>query len=434
MSAPPLLRYDGRPRLLGGWLATGRAASLAEHTRVNGPLPLGAVRRLPETVTSAGLRGRGGAWFPTGRKLKTVARNGRAAGGSHVVVNGAESEPAAGKDKLLLGATPHLVLDGAELAALAVGATKVTVCVHRGTGLARTVEAAIAERAAAGWGGASIGLSLAVLEPPRWYVSSESTALANFVGGGEGKPRDVSAYREGVGGKPTLVSNTETLAHLGLIARHGPDWFRMAGTGEAPGTALFTVSGAVRARGVYELPVGVTGNEILRVAGGATEPLQAVLVGGYGGSWMSPGALAAPFTPEALAPLSASPGAGVVVALPVGACGLVETVRVAAWLASQNARQCGPCFNGLPAIADDLARVTWARDRTALDRLRFRMNMVNGRGACAHPDGVVKLASTALRVFGACVDRHLHGQGCPGLYRPPMLPVPAPPSPSEGWK
>jgi NADH:ubiquinone oxidoreductase subunit F (NADH-binding) len=244
----------------------------------------------------------------------------------------------------------------------------------------------------------------------------------------------VSAYREGVGGKPTLVSNTETFAHLGLIARHGPEWFRMAGTGDAPGTALYTVSGAVRARGVYEHPVGVTGNDILQTAGGATEPLQGVLLGGYGGAWVAPSVLAVPFTPEALKPWGASPGAGVVIALPAGACGLVETVRVAAWLASQNARQCGPCFNGLPAISDDLARVTWARDRMALDRLRFRMGMVNKRGACAHPDGVVTLVDTALRVFGGCVERHLAGHGCPGLYRPPMLPVPAPPSVREGWR
>jgi NADH:ubiquinone oxidoreductase subunit F (NADH-binding) len=434
MTTPQLVHYDGRPRLLGGWLSTGRPMSLREHATVNGALPLGAVPGLVELVEAAGLRGRGGAWFPTGRKLSSVATNGRAAGGAHVVVNGAESEPAAGKDKLLLRAAPHLVLDGAELAALAVGAKKVTVCVHRGTGLAQSLAAAIAERTAHGWGGAAAGLSIDVVEPPRWYVSSESTALANFVGGGPGKPRDVSAYKEGVGGKPTLVSNTETFAHLGLIARHGADWFRQAGTEDAPGTALFTVSGAVRGRGVYELPVGVTGNEILRVAGGATEPLQAVLLGGYGGCWVIPNVLGVPFTPEALKQWGASPGAGVVVALPAGACGLVETVRVAAWLASQNARQCGPCFNGLPAIADDLARVTWARDRGALDRLRFRLGMVNKRGACAHPDGVVMLVDSALRVFGGCVERHLAGPGCAGLYRPPMLPVPAPPSVSEGWR
>src|SRR5207249_5176228 len=134
---------------------------------------------LVDMVGAAGLRGRGGAWFPTGRKLSTVRDNGRKHGSAHVVVNGAESEPAAGKDKLLLRAAPHLVLDGAELAALAIGAKQVTVCVHRGTGLAQVITAAIADRASGGWGGRTVGLTLKVMEPPRWYVSSESTALAN---------------------------------------------------------------------------------------------------------------------------------------------------------------------------------------------------------------------------------------------------------------
>ncbi len=431
MSAPQTTRYDGRPRLLAGWQATGRTALLAEHAQVNGVFPAQAVPHLIQLVTASGLRGRGGAWFPTGRKLATVAENGRAAGGAHVIVNGAESEPAAGKDKLLLRAVPHLVLDGAELAASAVGASRVTVCVHRGAGLSDGLRRLVAERSAAGWGS---GLPVEVVEPPRWYVSSESTALANFVGGGPGKPRSVSTYVAGVDGKPTLVSNTETLAHLALIARHGPDWFRGAGTAEAPGTALYSVSGAVRAPGVHELPIGATGWDVLGAAGGQASALQAVLLGGYGGTWAPVDALALPFTPEALKQVDAAPGAGVVVALPQGACGLVETVRVASWLAAQNARQCGPCFNGLPAIADDLARLTWGRDHQALDRLRFRLGVVAKRGACGHPDGVVKLAATALRVFAHDVRAHLAGVGCPGWHRPPLLPVPTPPNPSEGWR
>ncbi|CRK60738.1 putative Fe-S, FMN containing oxidoreductase [Alloactinosynnema sp. L-07] len=423
MSAPQIAQHHG-PRLL-----TGRHIPLDEHARANGPFPV--VPNLIEVVTQSGLRGRGGAWFPTGRKLATVAENGRAAGGAHVIVNGAESEPCAGKDKLLLRSVPHLVLDGAELAALAVGARKVTVCVHRGAGLADGLRTLIAERAARSWGS---GLPVEVMEPPRWYVSSESTALAHFVDGGPGKPRSVSTYVSGVDGKPTLVSNTESLAHLALIARRGPSWFRAAGTAEAPGTALYSVSGSVRATGVYELPVGATGWDILDAAGGRTAPLRAVLLGGYGGTWISPDVLAHPFTPEALKRVDASPGAGVVVALPQGACGLVETVRVASWLASQNARQCGPCFNGLPAIADDLARLTWAQDQTAHDRLRFRLGVVNKRGACGHPDGVVKLAATALRVFAEDVRAHLAGIGCPGWHRPSLLPLPTPPSPNEGWR
>jgi NADH:ubiquinone oxidoreductase subunit F (NADH-binding) len=431
VSAPVRTRYDGRPRLLAGWTATGRAAGLAEHANAHGALPTAAVPDLIAMVTASGLRGRGGAWFPTGRKLATVAEYGAAAGTAYVVVNGVESEPAAGKDKLLLRAAPHLVLDGAELAAMAVGAREVTVAVHRGTGLAASLGAAVAERAAHHWGS---GLPVTVVEPPRWYVSSESTAVANFVGGGPGKPRTESAYRHGVKGRPTLVSNAETLAHLALIARFGPDWFREAGTSDAPGTTLFTVGGAVHRRAVYELPVGATGHDVLRPAGGPSERPQAVLLGGYGGSWVGMDALALPFTPEGLRPVGAAPGAGVVVVLPAATCGLAETARVASWMASQNARQCGPCFNGLPAIADDLARITWGRDGLALNRLRHRLGMVDGRGACAHPDGVVRLVSSALTVFADDVAGHLAGNGCAGLWRQPVLVVPQPPDVSEGWR
>jgi NADH:ubiquinone oxidoreductase subunit F (NADH-binding) len=361
-----------------------------------------------------------------------VAANGARAGGAYVIVNGAESEPAAGKDKLLLRVAPHLVLDGAELAALAVGAREVTVCVHRGAGLLAVLRAAVAERAAARWGG---GVRLAVVEPPRWYVSSESTALARFVDGGPGKPRSVSAYRSGVGGKPTLVSNAETFAHLAMIARYGAEWFRQAGTDEAPGTWLVTLSGAVHRPGVYEVPVGASAADVLRLAGGATEPWQAMLLGGYGGAWLPAGeTVAHPLTPESRDVLGCGPGAGVLVGLPAGACGLAETVRVASWLAAQNARQCGPCFNGTPAIVDDLARLTWGRDRQAYDRARFRMAMVNRRGACAHPDGVVQLVNTALHVFAEDVQRHLADGGCPGLAHRPVLPLPALPAPDEGWR
>jgi NADH:ubiquinone oxidoreductase subunit F (NADH-binding) len=419
-------------RLLAGWLRSNAPAGLSEHAYQHGSLPTGAVPTLIETVDQAGLRGRGGAWFPTGKKLATVAANGAKAGGAYVIVNGSESEPAAAKDKLLLRVAPHLVLDGAELAAAAVGASQVTVCVHRGVGLAASIERAIAERTAHRWG---LGVTIDVMETPRWYVSSESTALARFVGGGPGKPRAVSAYRDGVRGKPTLVSNAETFAHLALIARNGPGWFRQTGTHRSPGTWLVTLTGAVRRPGVYELPVGVSAADVLRTAGGATEAWGAMLVGGYGGAWLPAGdTLAQPLTPESRDVLGCGPGAGVLVGLPASACGLAETVRAAGWLAAQNARQCGPCFNGAPAIVDDLARITYGRDRQAFDRARFRMAMVNKRGACAHPDGIVQLVNTALHVFAADVEQHLQQGGCPGLRHRPVLYIPELPSIDEGWR
>ncbi|SMC62716.1 NADH-ubiquinone oxidoreductase-F iron-sulfur binding region domain-containing protein [Kibdelosporangium aridum] len=418
MSAPAQ-RYDGRPRLL-----SNQARSITEHAKAVGALPTSVVPQLIDMITASGLRGRGGGWFPSGRKIASVA--GRA--NPYVVVNGMESEPAAGKDKLLLRLAPHLVLDGAELAALALGADRITVAVHRDTGLARHMMNAIADRVAAGWGKVEIDVS----EPPNWYVSSESTAVASFVGGGEAKPKADSARVSGVNGRPTLVSNVETFAHIALIGRYGPNWFRQAGTGDSPGTALFTVSGAVRSPGVYELPVGITGETILRVANGVREPISAMLVGGYGGAWIPPTQLHRPFSPEGLEPLGASLGAGIVVALPARTCGLFETVRVATWMADQTAKQCGPCFRGLPAIAEDFAMIARDGSRKAYERLRFRLGVINGRGACAHPDGVVKFVDSALKTFALDIRRHLSGQLCPG--GPRVLPIPELPSESEGWQ
>jgi len=432
MTVPTATQAGAGARLLAGWLRSNAPAGLAEHGYQHGALPAGAVPQLIETANAAGLKGRGGAWFPTGKKLATVAVNGAKAGAAYVVVNGSESEPAAAKDKLLLRVAPHLVLDGAELAAAAVGAREITVCVHRGVGLAAGLRHAVGERTAAGWG---LGVAIDVLETPRWYVSSESTALARFVSGGPGKPRAISAYKEGVRDKPTLVSNAETLAHLAMIARHGPAWFRQQGTADSPGTWLVTLTGAVRRPGVYEMPVGATAADVLRQAGGASEPWQAMLLGGYGGAWLPAGdTLAIPLTPESRGVLGTGPGAGVLVGLPAGACGLAETVRAASWLAAQNARQCGPCFNGAPAIVDDLARITYGRDRQAFDRCRFRMAMVNKRGACAHPDGVVQLVNTALHVFAADVEQHLRTGGCPGLAHRQVLTIPELPPVSEGWR
>lgn len=405
----PQQGYDGRPRLLAH-----QAARLVDHVRALGPLPV--VPQLADMLAAAGLRGRGGAWFPTARKLTSIAGKDK----PYVIVNGMESEPAAGKDKLLLRRAPHLVLDGAELAARELGADTVTIAVHRGTGLAQHLMSVVADRVIAGWG---TGIQFTVVEGPRWYVSSESTALASFVGGGEGKPRSVSARESGVDGRPTLVSNVETFAHMALITRYGPNWFRMAGTGEAPGTALFTVSGAVQHVGVYELPVGVTGDTILRVAGGIREPISGVLLGGYGGTWVTPAEMCRPVTEI---------GAGVVVAMPSRACGLLETTRVAAWMADQSAKQCGPCFKGLPSIADDIRRITMDGDRQAYDRLRFRLGVINRRGGCAHPDGVIKFVATAFKVFNQDVRRHLSGHHCPPA--PQVLPLPAPPTESEGWR
>ena len=275
-------------RLLGGRLE-GSAQSLAEHQALLGPLPpvLGRGGDLLDELERSGLCGCGGGGFPVAGKWASVL----AARSSSplVLANGAEAEPASFKDAWLLQHRPHLVLDGAELAAQRLGAREAVLVVSEAAVASRSaVEAALAERAERA-GGRRSGVRVRLLACPDRYVSSEESALVALLEGRAALPtsrRERPAVR-GVQGRPTLVQNVETLAHVALIARWGGDWFRGVGTLASPGTRLLTVSGAVTAPGVVEAGLDQTIGEVLEGAGAVREQTRAVLVGGYFGCWLS---------------------------------------------------------------------------------------------------------------------------------------------------
>ncbi|MFI8499595.1 NADH-ubiquinone oxidoreductase-F iron-sulfur binding region domain-containing protein [Streptomyces sp. NPDC085524] len=423
---------DVEARLLSGWYAAERPATLADHLGHHGPAPVSSSTSSPlvEAVEAAGLTGRGGAGFPTARKLRAVAERG---GRAVVVVNAMESEPASRKDQFLLAVAPHLVLDGAVLAAVAVGADTVHVCLPRTrTAQHQQLNAAMDERRRARLD--PVRLRLHAL--PHAYVSSESTALVRWLNRGPARPQGSPprTHERGVSRRPTLVNNAETLAHLALIARHGPDWFRQTGTPHEPGTLLVTVTGTVAVPGIQEVPLGTPLAAILDRAKGPTEPVQAVLLGGFAGTWLPAEHLRTPLTRRDLAPLGAAPGAGVLIALPHAACGLGETARMLAYLAAHGARQCGPCRFGLPAVADDFAMLAAGQaDPDLLPRLHRRVGLLPDRGACRHPDGAARLAASALRTFADDVDHHVTHGPCPAAAGAPRLPVPAP-TPPETWR
>ncbi|NUP46616.1 MAG: proton-conducting membrane transporter [Catenulispora sp.] len=406
--------------------ATGPSyADLAVHLRCHGPLPAADPAWIIEVVDRSGLTGRGGAAFPTGRKLRAVAGGSRRSGAPVVVANGCEGEPASSKDRTLLLKAPHLILDGIALAARAVGAQDMRLCVHEDqTDVIRTLRQALGERRAAGAPGADVEI---VTVPDR-YVASEESALVQLLNGGPALPLATPPrpFEKGVRGRPTLIDNVETLAHLALAVRHGADWFRSAGTPDAPGTALVTLGGAVAVPGVYEVELGLSGAELLAVAGGPVEPLRAVLCGGYFGAWLRSDRFApARISARGLQNAGAAMGAGVFLALPATSCGLAETARVARYLAAQSAGQCGPCLNGLPALADALTGLAMRGDRKAATTIASLAPYVAGRGACRHPDGAVRLVTSALSEFGDDLRLHTSRGPCAGLRRAPILPVPA---------
>lgn len=379
-------------------LADGDGGRLDRHVARHGRMPSLDPGQVIGLARDAGLTGRGGAGFPVWRKLSAVAGSGR---DTVVVANAAEGEPASGKDKALLAYQPHLILDGLQLAARAVGAR--TARFYGLSGVLPGVRALLESRREAGLDAVPVMLHAA----PDAFVAGEKSAVAAAVSGRGAVPGDKLVRTTGTG---LLVQNVETLAHLAMIGRYGAGWFRSQGTADEPGTFLATVGGAVAEPGVIEAAYGVTLGELLAGAGGPVAPLGAVLVGGYHGGWVPPDP-ALRVSRAGLAPFGASPGAGVVVALPSSACGLVETARIAGYLAGQVSGQCGPCVNGLPRLADTLGLLAARRAAPGLPAEVARLAaLVSGRGACRHPDGTARLIESALRAFAADVAAHLAGR------------------------
>jgi NADH:ubiquinone oxidoreductase subunit F (NADH-binding) len=255
-------------------------------------------------------------------------------------------------------------------------------------------------------------------------VTGEESAVVNFLNSGASLPTFVPPrpFERGYRGRPTLIQNPETLAQMALIARFGALWFRELGTTADPGSALVTISGAVRAPGVYELAFGTPMTDLLAAAGGSSEPIQALLVGGYFGTWVdASAAVGLRLAREDLRSVGCSLGSGVLIALGDSACGLHESARVIAYLADQSAGQCGPCLYGLRAIADAVgALASGVAHPSERARVLRWCSEVRGRGACHHPDGAVRFVESALRVFDADVESHRRGR-CQA--RPAGLPL-----------
>jgi len=414
--ATPLL-----PRLFAGPALRSGAEAYADHLARLGRLPsIGSGTGLIRELQESGLLGRGGAGFPVGRKWASVAE--RAIGpGAVVLVNAAEGEPLSHKDRSLLVLRPNLVLDGAELAAEAVGADEIVLYVgERHESAARSLERAVTERARADRGrrhpGSRAGIRL-LLAPDR-YVSGEESAAVHFANESDARPTVTPPrpYERGVGGRPTLVQNVESLAYVALIARHGAVWYREPGRGEARGTALVTVTGPEGRPLVHEIELGTTVGAIARL--GETpvqqDETQAVLLGGYFGRWLGADrAWDLPLDPLAMRTADLSLGAGVVSFLSARTCPVIATARIADYMARQSAAQCGPCVFGLRSIADALIRIARVESRgDDLANLERWAVQVRNRGACRHPDGAIGLLISALDTFGHEVVRHHRRQGC----------------------
>ena len=410
---------DPHARLLGG---PESRESLPDHLARLGDLPRWPARHpdLLETIRRSGLTGRGGGHFPLARKLEAALRGTDPA---VVVVNGTESEPASAKDQLLLQLRPHLVIDGALTLAAACAASDIVIAVHAGSAALRSVTAAIEER--------DDCTSVDVALVPNRYIAGESSSLVSWLGGGPAVPtsRSRPTAECGLYGRPTVVSNTESVCHVGLLARYGDSWFREAGPWNAPGSLLITVAGDVAVPGsVLEVLHPVSVSDLLAEACVPDPRWQAALIGGYAGTWVSrEDASSILVQPGKGAPGTVGIGCGLIGVIGPDRCGLAEASRIVSWLAAQRAGQCGACSYGLPLVAEELDLVaTGGRSlRRSQRKVASLAHLVAGRGLCGLPDATIAMAESSLVVFGYEAELHRRGR-CTTADEAGAFPLPSP--------
>src|SRR3954452_16871275 len=300
MASPPAPLISGPMTLVHRVLPPQPLLALEAYRKAHGGEGLDAARQVePEAliaeVEASGLRGRGGGGFPTGTKWRTVAADRPPDAASTVVVNGAEGEPGTFKDRTILRTNPFAVIEGALIAALAVGADEVIFGIKKSfTTEARNLVAAIEEVKGAGW---ADGVTLRVFEGPNEYLYGEETALLETMDGRYPFPRITPPFRRGVrdvvdsegdaraesglsahvemagpgsafAAAPTLVDNVETLANIPHIISRGANWFRTEGTEQSPGTIVCTVTGMTQRAGVGEVIMGTPLREVIDEIGG----------------------------------------------------------------------------------------------------------------------------------------------------------------------
>ncbi|HSH23110.1 MAG TPA: NADH-ubiquinone oxidoreductase-F iron-sulfur binding region domain-containing protein [Acidimicrobiales bacterium] len=376
-----------------------------------------------ERVLASGLRGRGGAGFPTGRKWQTVAENNSPTSPATVVVNGAEGEPGTFKDRTILRRNPFLVVEGALIAARAVGADMVIFAMKRSfEGELVRMRAAIEEAEDAGW---SQDVELIVFEGPDEYLYGEESALLETIDGRWPFPRIVPTFRRGLRSLateeapegPALVNNMETIANVARIIARGPDWFRTVGTPDSPGTAVCTITGYTRQHGVGEVHMGTPLREVIDLVGGGPRPgrqIKAVLSGVANGI-ITADNLDAPVSYEGLAAVGSGIGSAGFIVLDDTVDMAAVAAGVARFLAVESCGQCSPCKLDGMTIATHLTKVSVSAGRSHdYEVARHRLGTVTERSRCFLATQQQMVVGSILNHFPEEFDGHVSGEA-PGV-------------------
>jgi NADH-quinone oxidoreductase subunit F len=421
---------------------------LADHEARGGGDGLVAARKLDggeviDVVRAAGMRGRGGSGFPTAVKWSTVAAYRSDVMPTTVVVNAAEGEPGCYKDRVLLTRDPYAVLEGALIAAHAVGGDSVIVAIKRTfTEVATRIDRAITELEDAGWCEKD---QISIFEGPSEYLYGEETGLLETIDGRYPFPRITPPYRRGVDelvdsdsdlatgsssaahveiagatddnlGAPTLVSNAESLSHIPMILARGADWFRSVGTEQSPGTIVCTISGQVRHPGVAELEMGTTLREAIDTIGGGPLPGREVraVLSGVSSAIVVADQLDTPLTYEAMAAIGAGLGAGGYLVYDDTTSPVAIAAGVAHFLAVESCGQCRHCKQDgllLAGLLRDLA-ASQVHD-VDVSQIRARLDIVADGARCNLPYQQQAVVGSVLERFPEDVEARVHGHAPP---------------------
>jgi NADH:ubiquinone oxidoreductase subunit F (NADH-binding) len=388
---------------------------------------------LIDIITASGLRGRGGAGFPTGTKWRTVSSFASAMVPATVVVNAAEGEPATFKDRLILRRNPHAVVEGAIIAARAVGADRVAIALKDSfVPERRCLTEAIADCRAAGW---CDDVNVGVVTGPAEYLFGEETGLLEVVDGRPPFPRIAPPYRHGLdeigpdpdepagtamaspanpaGPPPTLVNNAETMANVPAIVANGPDWFRAIGTAESPGTLVCTITGATARHGVAEIPMGTPlGSAIALIGGGPTHRRRRLVaaMSGVANPLLTAEQFDTPLTYEDMRAAGSGLGAGGFMVFDDTTDFAAIAAGVARFLAVESCGQCTPCKQDGLAIAQRLARICRGEaSDVELAEVSDRLGTVADGARCFLATQHEQVVQSILRRFPDHFRRHLDG-------------------------
>lgn len=413
-----LTRSFGLPRSesIDTYLANGGYEALRKVLREYTP------EQVIEIVTASGLRGRGGAGFPAGRKWAFIPKDPQIE--KYVCVNTDEGEPGTFKDRELVEKDPHQVIEGVIIASYAVGAHRAFVYI-RGEfflGVKRWIKA-IDDAYAKGFLGKNIlgsgfSLDLSVHRGAGAYICGEETALIESLEGKRGQPRKKPPYPANVGlwGKPTLVHNVETLANVPHIINRGAEWYASIGTPKSTGPKIFCISGHVKNRGIFELPLGTSLREIIyEHAGGMAfdKKLKAVIPGGASTPMLTPDQLDIPMAFETLEAAGTMLGTGAIIVMNEDTCMVDVARRLMRFFAHESCGHCTPCRTGtqrMRALLENLEQGKGkAEDIACLEEIASKMR---GLTFCPMGDAAANPILSSLKLFRNEYEYHVKYKRC----------------------